>query len=154
MKKLKNNFNRLWVIAEPVLKERSRAYFMLVIVIIALIVNGLSISVIGTLCLRASEPIWDLLFYYGNSLGLYLYGFAPAGITLSHMSLLIPLVPSKEEFSDNQKLNPYFITGFSDAESSFGVGVCKHANLKTGNDVNVSFKIHLHTKDLELLNKL
>jgi hypothetical protein len=49
------------------------------------------------------------------------------------------------------KLHPYYVTGFSDAEACFIVGISKHATCKTGWNVTVVFTIHLHHKDLALL---
>ena len=39
------------------------------------------------------------------------------------------------------KLNPYWVTGFADAESSFGVVVSKNKQLKIGWNVGISFSI-------------
>lgn len=56
-------------VARPLLEGRSRVYRKLVIVLLALIITGyapLSISVIGTLCLGASEPIPNSVDIFQN----------------------------------------------------------------------------------------
>nr|ATI20529.1 hypothetical protein [Juglanconis juglandina] len=56
----------------------------------------------------------------------------------------------------NLKLNPWFITGFSDAEGSFIISIYKDNNTKLKWRVSAYFSIHIHTKDallLELIHK-
>jgi len=48
-------------------------------------------------------------------------------------------------------LNPYYITGFSDAESCFHIVVAKGLKCRTGWEVQAKFEIHLHKKDRALL---
>lgn len=48
-------------------------------------------------------------------------------------------------------MSPWFITGFTDAEGCFYVGITKSTKVKTKWEVQPSFKIELHIKDLELL---
>ena len=57
--------------------------------------------------------------------------------------------------SDNpSQLNPYFVTGFSDAEASFQVLVIKNKNSMSGWSVRSVFTIGLHSRDLALLLKI
>jgi hypothetical protein len=49
------------------------------------------------------------------------------------------------------RLEPYFITGFSDAESSFMLRVIESKTHKIGWQVKAVFEITLHSKDLPLL---
>jgi hypothetical protein len=65
----------------------------------------------------------------------------PVGIISNHPKTLQILV----------SLNPYYVTGFSDAESSFTVTIHKNSELRTGWGVKACFKISLHSKDLALL---
>ncbi|RPB17846.1 hypothetical protein L211DRAFT_895080, partial [Terfezia boudieri ATCC MYA-4762] len=51
-------------------------------------------------------------------------------------------------------LHPYFITGFSDAESSFCIKVVKDRRSKLGYSAKLVFQIGLHKKDLALLNMI
>lgn len=48
-------------------------------------------------------------------------------------------------------LNPLFVTGFSDAESSFVVTILKNPRYKIGWNVQARFQIKLHEKDRALL---
>lgn len=48
-------------------------------------------------------------------------------------------------------LHPYYTTGFADAESCFHVVVAKGLKYRTGWEVQAKFEIHLHKKDLALL---
>jgi len=48
-------------------------------------------------------------------------------------------------------MNPWFLTGFLDAEASFYLIVYKSNNVKTGWYVRAVFEVHLHLKDKALL---
>jgi len=52
---------------------------------------------------------------------------------------------------NSKTINPYFVAGFSDAESSFQICVYKNTKYNTGLNIIPSFSIHLHIKDLTLL---
>jgi len=49
------------------------------------------------------------------------------------------------------KLNPNWITGFSDAEGCFTVSLIQNHKFKVGWKVQTKFQIGLHTKDLAIL---
>src|SRR5260221_9118701 len=51
-------------------------------------------------------------------------------------------------------LSPWFVTGFSDGESSFWVSILKDNTYKTGRCVKLCFEIGLHQKDLALLEQI
>jgi len=53
--------------------------------------------------------------------------------------------------SNNLTVNPWFITGFSDAESSFIISIYRDENNKLKWRVSAYFSIHIHIKDLPLL---
>jgi len=53
-----------------------------------------------------------------------------------------------------ETLNPWFVTGFTDAEGSFNVSVAKHASSTLGWRVQARFIIELHSKDLALLTRI
>ena len=55
---------------------------------------------------------------------------------------------------ENKKLNPYFVTGFADAESSFQVLVTKNKNSRLGWSVRLFFTIGLHLRDFALLLRI
>lgn len=52
------------------------------------------------------------------------------------------------------ELAPYYVTGFSDGESSFHVAIFKNKNYKSGFQIQAKYTTQLHSKDLELLTKL
>lgn len=54
----------------------------------------------------------------------------------------------------SNKLNPWYLTGFSDAEGSFTVTFVKNETLKTGYYIQPSFQINLGKNDLALLEKI
>lgn len=56
--------------------------------------------------------------------------------------------------SDLNKLNPWFITGFSDAESTFNIFVQPRSDSKTKWRVKAIFAIGLHKKDLAILEEI
>lgn len=54
----------------------------------------------------------------------------------------------------NNLLNSNYITGFSDAESTFGISVVKSKTHKIGLTVTMIFSMGLHIKDLDLLTNI
>jgi hypothetical protein len=56
--------------------------------------------------------------------------------------------------AEREKLDPWFITGFSDAESSFFISIYKDDKSKLKWRVTPCFSIHIHIKDIELLHKI
>lgn len=54
----------------------------------------------------------------------------------------------------NKKLDPWLITGFSDAEGSFGLYIYKNSDFKTGWKCFLVFSISLHKKDREILSQI
>ena len=55
---------------------------------------------------------------------------------------------------DNFNINPWFITGFTDAEGCFTIFTSKSNNYRSGWEVKVSYQINLHKKDLFLLKQI
>lgn len=53
-----------------------------------------------------------------------------------------------------EKLDPNYMTGFADSESSFIVSILKNSGYKTGWLVKQRFSINLHLKDLGLLEAI
>ena len=53
--------------------------------------------------------------------------------------------------SKNSSLNPWFISGFTDAEGSFIISIVKDPYTRTGWNILLRFKIDLHQKDLPVL---
>lgn len=56
----------------------------------------------------------------------------------------------KSTISNNFNLNPWFITGFSDAESSFSILIQHNDKYKTNWRIKLIFAIGLHKKDINL----
>lgn len=54
----------------------------------------------------------------------------------------------------NNRLNPYWITGFVDAEGCFTVSISQSKSSKNGWQIHLGFKIALHKRDKELLEKI
>ena len=61
---------------------------------------------------------------------------------------------SKINVNFSQNLNPWFITGFVDAEGSFMVSILKSSTYRTGWEVQLSFQIKLYKRDLVLLKNI
>jgi hypothetical protein len=91
--------------------------------------------------------------------GLKISEFAP------YLAGLIPSLSQKKWYSTNTNshrstldekiyLHPYFVTGFSDAESCFSLRIMQNSKVKVGWRVLCSFEIHLHKKDLSILQKI
>jgi intein-encoded DNA endonuclease-like protein len=54
----------------------------------------------------------------------------------------------------NKILYPYYVTGFVDGEGCFLINVPSRSDQKLGYNVNLMFKIKLHSKDKVLLEKI
>lgn len=101
------------------------------------------------LILRVSKKqkgiyLWESLDgknkYVGHSINLY-----------NLRTLTTSSVPTSTK---ENLLNPWFLTGFCDGESSFYIVMHKSTNVKTGWSVTARFEIHLHVKDKALLEKV
>jgi len=51
-------------------------------------------------------------------------------------------------------MEPWFVTGFTDAEGCFTMSISKTPKNRIGWQVNVNFIINLHKRDVELLNRI
>jgi hypothetical protein len=69
---------------------------------------------------------------------------------LSKVPVCQPLSRNKLEAG----VNPWFVTGFSDAESSFSILIQANSKYTTGWRIKPIFAIGLHKKDFELLENL
>jgi hypothetical protein len=49
------------------------------------------------------------------------------------------------------KLNPWFVSGLADGESSFSIAIIKDNKNKSGWRLQISFKIGMHAKDISLI---
>ena len=57
-------------------------------------------------------------------------------------------------YNNNQKMDPWFITGVVDGEGCFSISVIKDKKHKTGWQAKVEFTIGLHQKDIVLLEDI
>ena len=55
---------------------------------------------------------------------------------------------------NTNKIDPWFVTGFTDAEGCFRIPFRKNSTIKIGYRVGLEFKIELHIKDIELLEEI
>ena len=61
-----------------------------------------------------------------------------------------PTSPAKIYYA----LNPWFVTGFADAEGCFLINITSNSKMKTGYSIDLAFKIGLHSKDSALVKEL
>lgn len=52
------------------------------------------------------------------------------------------------------KLNPYYVTGFTDGEGCFLINIRPNTKLKTGYSIELVFKIGVHLRDRALLENI
>lgn len=56
--------------------------------------------------------------------------------------------------SNQVKINPWFITGFSDAESSFSISINRNLKSRLSWRVSVCFEIHIHINNIQILKNI
>jgi hypothetical protein len=83
----------------------------------------------------------------------------PIKILSKQLNVCAPNLHTSRKFStfnypSNANVNPWFLTGFIDAEGSFGVTIDKTQRRKLGWRVQVKFQLGLHIRDLSLLLQL
>ena len=75
----------------------------------------------------------------------------------SYIRNISSLTSNKQDMNTIQsisKLNPYYITGFVDGEGCFLINIVKRSDQILGFNVNLVFKLDLHSKDIELLKSI
>jgi len=101
--------------------------------------------------------IWQSLdgkdMYVGHSINLYNRISSYNYHTLTTSSVLSSKLAMRDS-SGLLPLNPWFLTGFFDGESSFYITMHKSNNVKTGWSVRAIFETHLHVKDKALLENI
>lgn len=70
------------------------------------------------------------------------------------LSKQFSLLSKSPVHSNPYKLNPWFVTGFIDAEGSFTVTVVKDSRRKLGWRVECKFQLGIHERDLPLLQQI
>ena len=63
-------------------------------------------------------------------------------------------VKPNAEINIESNLNPWFVTGFADGESSFILLINKNEKYKTGYSIQGCFSINIHEKDRHTLEKI
>lgn len=62
--------------------------------------------------------------------------------------------PTYQPNEQTNKLNPWFVTGFTDAEGCFLINVRPNSKMNSGYSVELVFKIALHSKDSTLVTEV
>lgn len=75
-------------------------------------------------------------------------------INKSHHGRLFTSIAVQQDLTSNLIINPWFVTGFSDAEGCFTLSVIKSNESKIGWRVFRSFAINIHKKDKALLEQI
>jgi len=95
-----------------------------------------------------------ILFYISNGINRNIK--SKFLFTEKSFSTCVPFNISESGNTPTQitSLNPWFVTGFSDGESTFGISIYKKSASKLGWDVLVYFQLGLHKKDRVVLEKI
>ena len=101
--------------------------------------------------------VWESLdgehVYVGHSINLYNRISSKVFSTAPTKRVNLGL-NTRRDYSSLTKMNPGFLTGFLDAESSFYIVIHKSDNVKTGWSVRAVFEVHLHLIDKPLLEEI
>jgi hypothetical protein len=89
-----------------------------------------------------------------NNLRCILMGLEKDLHIKNHSNQLNKLFFSTFLSKDLKKLNPWFVTGFCDAESNFTCSIVKDSRSNMKWEVSMSFNISLHMKDIKLLEDI
>jgi len=71
-----------------------------------------------------------------------------------NIKIFIYTMELKNYTNSLNQLDPWFITGFADGESSFSILISEYKKLKVGWQVKAEFQLCLHSKDVEILYKI
>lgn len=82
------------------------------------------------------------------------HGLITTSLINSYQSNPSPAQATNTFHSNLNKLSPYWVTGFSDAESTFSIRISKSKSSKTGWSINPVFAIELHKKDIAILEEI
>ena len=121
-------------------------YLQIVIIfIISLLLIGFSFSRLQSFCLFPVRGLaYDEYPFKGK------FNSSSYLATVNNTKNFHTLVPSNQK----SELSKNWVTGFCDGESSFMVFIAKNPAFKLGWRVSISFSIHLHNKDLDLLRHI
>jgi hypothetical protein len=70
----------------------------------------------------------------------------------THSNNYISIDP--EQNKEQVSLNPWYVTGFCDAELCFHIQTVASTSYRLGWKVNTQFSLHVHKKDLDLILKI
>jgi len=106
--------------------------------------------------LVAGKPVLErkinLFPYYFQYLQYVLYKRVIYNIYENEFSIMKS--DNSKSLSTIIKINPWFVTGFVDAEGCFSVGIYKNNQYQVGYQVQAFFQISLHDKDFDLLSRI
>lgn len=94
--------------------------------------------------------MWDNLFLKK----IYVYLIILLNLFNRHINYFYPIQPVKYYCSKNYTLNPWFITGFVDAEGCFNINVTKSSSNLIGYQIQARFIIEVNIKDINILNNI
>lgn len=116
----------------------------LVLAIFFTLLQGVEYSVSS---FTISDGVFGSCFYFGT-------GFLLGAPIIFNMTEGINLSNSFLSKSNKSKLQPYWVTGFSDAESSFSIRIAKDASRLLGIRIYPVYSIELHIRDIGVLYKI
>ena len=136
--------------------KRSKAlYGLLYTIILATIFTALQGVEYSVSSFTISDGAFGSCFYFGTGLilapilkNIYLK------IKISNYSTVKSQDKSSNSINSTSNLNPNWITGFCDAESSFSVRIAKDEKRFKSLRIAPIFTIELHEKDFDLLKKI
>ena len=94
------------------------------------------------------------LSQWRNILTLDIVGNLYAHTARNYSTCTTPCRDIEKNYNSNLKMNPWFLTGFTDGEGCFHVSVIKYNEFKLGWKVQPNFQITLHKKDYPLLKEI
>ncbi len=116
--------------------RKGALYGLVFTILLAVIFTGFQYVEYRVSFFTISDGAFGSCFYFGTGL------------------IIIPALNSVKNFKTHTKLSPYWISGFSDAESTFSLRTHKDKTRKTGWRILPIFSIELHKKDLKLLEQI
>lgn len=106
---------------------------------------------VKSLRLNYNEPLSGMLLHsVKNNLKHNLFNFGVGGCIQSRRMVSL----SDSSSNINLKLDPNYITGFTDAEGYFSIRLIKSIKVKTGWSVTLHFGFNVHLKDQKLLKEI